>query len=285
MKFTLKIWVLVFGMMILTNVAYAETPREQLKQLVEQLRFNMDYASDASLREKIIKLARTIKPAPTIPEEAEKYEGRAQFAFKSAKSPADYLAAAKEYEVAIAVAPWVAGYYSDLCTIYERAEVYDKAKRNCQFFLISSPSAQEASDTRKRIAGLDFAIEKANSPEVRAAQEKEKQDAFFRSLDGAKFVWYNWVDGQFKFDEIAEIHGKALIIKTRLLWADPANLRGWAQGPEYRAYRQPYRIGDEIEQDDRYQWENGQFFYRNKVASISPNGQSLTIEGMRYQRQ
>src|SRR3989338_8441800 len=48
------------------------------------------------IRRPFIALAAKLKPAPAIPEEAIKYEGRAQFAFKNAESPADVLSAAKE---------------------------------------------------------------------------------------------------------------------------------------------------------------------------------------------
>lgn len=178
MKLNLKFLVLLFGALILASTANAESPREQLKQMVEQLQENSD---DDALRVKIIKLAQTVKPAPAVPGDAERFEGRAQFAFKNAKSPADYLDAAKEYEKAIAAAPWVAGYYADLCTIYEKAEKYAEAKKSCEFFLASSPSAQDASDVRKRIAGLEFAMEKGGS-------KKNQEDEFLKKLDGARFV-------------------------------------------------------------------------------------------------
>ena len=158
MKLTVKLLALLFGVLMLGTVANAESPREQLNQMVAQLQKS---PTDNALREKIIKLAQELKPAPAVPEEAIKYEGRGQFAFSHAKSTADYLDAAKEYEKAVAAAPWVPGYYADLCTIYEKAEKYAEAKKNCEFFLASSPSAQDASDVRKRIAGLEFAMEKA----------------------------------------------------------------------------------------------------------------------------
>lgn len=151
-----------------------------------------DRAMSDAIRRPFIELAAKLKPAPAVPEEAIKYEGRAQFAFKNAESPADVLSAAKEYEKAVAAAPWVPGYYSDLCTIYEKAKKYAEAKKNCEFFLASSSSAQEVSDTNKRIAGLEFAIEKTNSPEAQAARQaesqREKDAALKNSLDGAVFV-------------------------------------------------------------------------------------------------
>ncbi len=171
-------FILAIVYVIIAGSVYAESPREQLKQMVEQLQKT---PTDDALREKIIKLAQELKPAPAVPEEAERFEGRAQFAFKNAESPADYLDAAKEYEKAIAAAPWVAGYYADLCTIYEKAEKYAEAKKSCKFFLASAPSVQDASDVRKRIAGLEFAMEKG-------ASKKNQAEEFLRKLNGARFV-------------------------------------------------------------------------------------------------
>ncbi len=163
MKPTTKLLIVGLAFLALAANAYAQSPREQLKQMVAQLQKSPD---DNALREKIIKLAPMLKPSPVLPEEAKRFEGRAQFAFKNAKSSSDYLDVAREYEKAIAVAPWVPGYYADLCTIYEKAAKYAEAKKSCEFFLVSSPSAQDASDVRKRIAGLEFATEKMRPGKV-----------------------------------------------------------------------------------------------------------------------
>ena len=190
------------------------------------------------IRRPFIALAAKLKPAPAIPEEAIKYEGRAQFAFKNAESPADVLSAAKEYEKAVAAAPWVPGYYSDLCTIYEKAKKYAEAKKNCEFFLASSPSAQEASDTSKRIAGLEFAIEKTNSPEAQVARQAESQrekDAVLnRSLDGAVFVKrktfdYGTAEWELRINA-GEVTYSYEIIALASDSTVPANVRGtWRQ--------------------------------------------------------
>jgi len=145
----------------------AQSPPEQLQQLVAQLQ---EAPTDDALREKIIKLAVTMKPAPAVPDEAIRFEGRAQYAFNSAKSEADYLVAAQEYEKAIAVAPWVTGYYADLCTIYDKAGKLDEAKRNCSFYLIGLSDPDQITETKRRIAGLEFAIEKFAT--ARAEAEK-----------------------------------------------------------------------------------------------------------------
>ncbi|MGB9081346.1 MAG: hypothetical protein WCD00_08605, partial [Desulfuromonadaceae bacterium] len=115
MKSTGKLSILVFTFLFLTTSVFAQSPRDDLQQMVEQLQKK---PADNALREKIIHLASTLKPSPVIPDTAITFEGRAQFAFRSAKSEDDFLAAAQEYEKAVAAAPWVPGYYADLCTIY-----------------------------------------------------------------------------------------------------------------------------------------------------------------------
>lgn len=47
--------------------AYAQSPREQLSQMLQQLQKT---PTDNALRVRIIKLAAEVKPAPAIPEEA-----------------------------------------------------------------------------------------------------------------------------------------------------------------------------------------------------------------------
>lgn len=174
MKSTIKLLALIFGVLVLAHTANAESPREQLKQMVEQLQKN---SSDDALREKIIKLAQGLKPAPAVPEEAIEFEGRAQFAFTSAKAENDYLAAAKEYEKAISVAPWVSGYYSDLCTIYEKAGKFEEAKHNCEFSLVGLADSVQITDIKRRIAGLKYGIEQKTKEE-----EKKNIEGFWKYI-------------------------------------------------------------------------------------------------------
>ena len=93
MKPTTKLLIVGLACLALAASAYAQSPREQLKQMVAQLQKSPD---DNALREKIIKLAPMLKPSPALPEEAKRFEGRAQFAFKNAKSPSDYLDVASD---------------------------------------------------------------------------------------------------------------------------------------------------------------------------------------------
>ena len=68
--------------------AQCANPQETLNQYISDLQNN---PNDYALREKIIKHVQTMRPAPAIPLEVERFEGRAEFAFKNAKSEADFL--------------------------------------------------------------------------------------------------------------------------------------------------------------------------------------------------
>ncbi|MBI1912633.1 MAG: hypothetical protein HYS21_11610 [Deltaproteobacteria bacterium] len=117
-----------------------------------------------------------LKPSPALPDTAIAFEGRAQFAFRSAKSEGDFLKAAQEYEKA--VAPWVPGYYADLCTIYEKADKFEDARRHCGFYLIGLNDPAQVTDVKRRIAGLEFGIEKVTKQAVNRAQEQRISGAW-----------------------------------------------------------------------------------------------------------
>jgi hypothetical protein len=185
MKATGKQFIFIFTFLALVASAYAKTPREELQQMVEQLKQS---PNNNTLREKIIKLAPTLKPSPALPDEAITFEGRAQFAFRSAKSEDDFLVAAREYEKAAAAAPWVLGYYADLCTIYEKAGKFEDAKRHCGFYLTSLTDSAQIINVKRRIAGLEFGIEKANSPQVREATLLNKVNCPWQNGGGSTTI-------------------------------------------------------------------------------------------------
>lgn len=213
--------VLIFGL-LLANAANAESPREQLKQMVEQLQ---QTPNDNTLREKIIKLAPTLKPSPALPDAAITFEGRAQFAFRSAKTEDDYLAAAQEYEKAVAAAPWVLGYYTDLCTIYEKAGKFEDAKRHCGFYLIGLTDAAQITDVKRRIGGLEFGIEKANSPEAREAALLSKMICPWGNGEGNTMINVDYGRGSLTYvdrradgRDIDLVVSRANITETNISW-------------------------------------------------------------------
>lgn len=186
MKITMKLLVLIFGVLLLANVAHAESPREQLKQMVEQLQ---QAPNDNALREKIIKLAQTIKPAPAVPEEAERRMARGTAAFKGAKSVADYRDAAKEFEQATLVAPWYGDAYFNLGVAQDKAENYEAALHSLKLAQLASPEVKEI---KALIYEVEYRNEKINSPEAQAARRAEiqqkKDTELKKNLDGAVFI-------------------------------------------------------------------------------------------------
>jgi hypothetical protein len=85
MKSTSKLIIFIFTFLALIASAYAQTPCEELQQMVEQLQ---KIPSDNALREKIIKLAIELKPAPAIPEEAREPFVMGATVLKKASDPA-----------------------------------------------------------------------------------------------------------------------------------------------------------------------------------------------------
>ena len=156
-KIFFSVLMLMLLITIISNV-HAQTPQETLAQFISTLQKN---PNDFTLREKIIKHVQTMSPAPALPLEAEKYEGRAEYAIKNAKSEADFLDAAKEYDKALLLAPWVSSYYFNHGIAYEKAGKPKEAKQSFELYLLAAPNAQDKRDVRKRIAGLEYATEKA----------------------------------------------------------------------------------------------------------------------------
>jgi len=170
--------------------AQAQSTQQTLNQYVADLQKN---PSDYALREKIIRHAQTMKPAPAVPIEAEKFEGRAEFAIKNAKTEADFLDAAKEYEKALLIAPWVPACYFNQGIAFEKAGKLKKAKRSVEFYLLAAPNAQDAREVRKRIAGLEYAIEKLakeSSPAAMAEKKRQEEGAFLKKIDGARYKYH-----------------------------------------------------------------------------------------------
>lgn len=242
MKSTVKLLIFVITLLAVAASAYAQSPREQLNQMVAQLQKT---PSDSALREKIIKLAPTMKPSPALPDTAVAFEGRAQFAFKSAKSEGDYLAAAQEYEKAVAIAPWVLGYYADLCMIYEKAGKLEDAKRHCGFYLLGLTDPAQTTDVKRRIAGLEFGIEKANSPQAREATLLQK-------VEGARFVddRYRAPGGRLSYDDIFEIKNGILYRSIRIYSLGSGNTRMIS----FYGHDQPglYSVGQALYRDDAF---------------------------------
>lgn len=178
MKFIAKLWVLVFGALILANVASAESPREQLKQMAEQLQKT---PTDNALREKIITLALKLKPAPAVPEEARRHFVKAVTLQKEAKTPEDYDLPIQEYRQALLLAPWWSDAYYDLSSALELKQQYAEAIQNLKLSILASPAGPDARAAQDKVYALEAKSEKQT-------KEKAEQAAAARAAE-AKFGW------------------------------------------------------------------------------------------------
>ena len=185
---TYRLWVLI-GFIAVTPflISQTSTPaRDQLQQLTAQLQQS---PGDQALREKIIALALTLNPKPATPDAATMAEGAAEYAFKNAKTNSDYSDAAKQYEKALLLAPWLAADYFNSGVAHEKAGENKEAIRSFNLYLLAAPNADDAQAVKKRIGGLQYAAQKteeeANSPDT-------KLKNFLKSLDGTKWRYdYN----------------------------------------------------------------------------------------------
>jgi tetratricopeptide (TPR) repeat protein len=145
MKATGKHIIFVFTLLALATSAHAQSPREQLQQLVEQLQKT---PADAGLRERIIKLAVEIKPALAIPPEAKRPFVMAGTYHKEAKKPADLVLAIDAYQEALKVAPWWGDAYYNLSFSLESAGRLDEAKAALNLYLLTKPNDSEEAQNR-----------------------------------------------------------------------------------------------------------------------------------------
>lgn len=167
---------------LLAAQAPAASPRDQFKQMVEQLQQN---PNDAALREKIIKQAQTLKPAPAMPEEAKRRMGRGQAALEMAKGPTDYENAAAEFQAAVNAAPWRADAYYNLGVAQEKAGHPAEAMASFKLYLVAAPKAKDKDEVEQRIYKLDYAADqaaKAAAAEAEKAKKRQQNEAALSQL-------------------------------------------------------------------------------------------------------
>lgn len=160
MKTTSKLIIFIFTFLALAASAYAQTPREELQQMVEQLQKTQN---DNALREKIIKLAQELKPVPAIPEEARRSFIIGEALFKQAKNLRPAYEAAKAFRTATTLAPWWSDAYWNLAVAEQLAGQYVSAKESLRLYLLTNPSAADRRVAQDRLYAIDADIIAATS--------------------------------------------------------------------------------------------------------------------------
>jgi tetratricopeptide (TPR) repeat protein len=206
-----KIFLSVLMIMILITVIsnlHAQTSQETITQYISDLQKN---PNDYALREKIIRHVQTMKPAPAIPEEAERYMVRGRTAFKGAKEARDFNDAAHEFKQALLYAPWLAEGYYNLGIIQDKAGLYADAIKSLKFYLIAAPTAPDAQKVKELVYEIEYRQEKAakeSSPAAIAAKKEKEYEDWLRKIDGRRYVHR---DPDTRITNILDIKGRTLI--------------------------------------------------------------------------
>lgn len=152
------------------------SPREQFAQYVAALQKS---PSDDVLRRKIIELALTLDPKPTVPDAAVVAAAKAKTIFAHAAEPGsvsqdDLKSAADAFAEASLHAPWVAEYYFNRGLALEKAKDFDNAIRSFNWYLLAAPNSSDANDVRGRIEGIKYAQDQEEKvcSEVKAHQDE-----------------------------------------------------------------------------------------------------------------
>jgi hypothetical protein len=231
LAFCLKLLLLVGGLLAVTPLR-AQAPvnsstREQLQQLTAQLQ---NSPNDGPLREKIVTLALTLNPKPVTPDAAIMAEGAAEYAFRNAKANSDFSDAAKQYEKALLLAPWLAADYFNCGVAHERAAENKEAIASFNLYLLAAPKADDAMAVRKRIGGLQYAAQKAGDA---VAEQARVAEAESRTAERRAAVYFGLDSGVWTFKQVLpglirnhtrttlEVHGHEMT----QYWSDDLNAR------------------------------------------------------------
>ena len=166
----------VFSMLI-TGIAVAQSPREQLQQLTIQLQ---QTPNDNALRERIIKLGAEIKPMPAVPEEARRSFMEGSTIVKLAKDVESQKLAIGSFNEALKIAPWWGNAYYNLAAVQELIGQLNDAERTLKWFLLSNPSESDAREAQDHIGALS-GKRKLAAAEAGAKQEQADREMAARA--------------------------------------------------------------------------------------------------------
>jgi tetratricopeptide (TPR) repeat protein len=139
------------------------------KQLAAYMADFHDHPEDAGLRDKIIELAKALKPAPLVPQGVRADFAKAVAQLKDASTAEEFKAAAKIFEQVALRAPWYADAYYNAASAYASAADYDSAKRNLTVYM----AAVRADANTQKAEDLQLDIERQQS-ELRRQQDSQR---------------------------------------------------------------------------------------------------------------
>jgi tetratricopeptide (TPR) repeat protein len=192
---------------------HAQTPQESLDQYVADLQKNPE---DYGLREKIVKFAQTMKPAPALPEAARRNYVMARTLFKDAKNIRDYTDAITKFRTAVLLAPWWADVYLDIGLACEATKQYAEAIDALRFYIAVNPDSEKSRKAQDEIYIIEAKTEKAakkSDPAEIAKRQREAEEDFIKKLDGARYTAH-WNEKDFSMDFTIDIIGRRVVTGT-----------------------------------------------------------------------
>jgi len=170
--------------------AQAQSPQQTLNQYVSDLQKN---PGDYALREKIIRHAQTMKPAPAVPEEARRQYVMGKTLFEEAKNVQDFKDAIEKFRKALLIAPWWPEANRDLGMALQAAQEYAEAIRALKLYIATNPGEELARRAQNEIYKIEAKQEKATKESSRQAQAAAapKQNSFedlLRKIDGRRYT-------------------------------------------------------------------------------------------------
>lgn len=170
MKPARKLFFLVAMFVALAANAHAQSLREQLLQMVQQLQKT---PTDIVLRERIIKLGAEVKPSPAVPEEARRHFVRGSAIKQSAKDARQQMLAVEAFQEALKIAPWWGDAYYNQGIAQELAGKFDDAEKSFKLSILANPGGKDARDAQDHIYALEGKKQLAESEKERLL-EKER---------------------------------------------------------------------------------------------------------------
>lgn len=208
--------------------------RQALTLYVEALKFVSEgSAKDRELREKIIGLSQKLQPPPAVPEKAHRYLARGEAFAEAASDKNGFLRAAKEFQAAAGVAPWLPHAYYNLGIVQDKAGQYKKAMQSLEFYLLAAPNAPDTREVRNLIYKIEARSE-ASHTMARKAEEEKKKEKGIESLVG---IWRQYL-GNDGYNQ--RVHYRTEVVGNDLLWIvvfdDPFPGTGKYRGEEKPKY-------------------------------------------------
>jgi tetratricopeptide (TPR) repeat protein len=263
---------LILGLMFIAPFSahgQSSNPQQVLNQYVADLQKN---PGDYALREKIIRHVQTMRPAPAVPREAERFMNRGAAAAKSAKDANDFKDVAAEFEKATLSAPWMANAYYNLGVAQDKAGMHSSAIRSLKLYLLAAPNAPDAKSVEKLIDEIEYRQEKAakeSSPQAVAARKQNEYEQWLKKIDGRRYT-YKGPPMMAGTMSVLEVTGK--VLATGVIVEPNSPVQGRRGYTEHHRYE----IRGHMAEGPVLNYPDTPFKSYQEVCIISENGDRIT---------